>query len=60
MTDTGLVWYKSSYSGNTNDACIEVANVPTATFVRDSKLSESPTLTVSPRQWMAFVAFAQE
>lgn len=60
MTDTGLNWYKSSYSaGNTND-CVEVADLPTATKVRDSKLSESsPVLSFGDSQWAAFVGFAK-
>ncbi|MFD8886398.1 DUF397 domain-containing protein [Streptomyces erythrochromogenes] len=60
MTDTGLNWYKSSYSGNTNDACIEVAEVPAAAKVRDSKLSQSPILTFGHSQWSTFIGFAKE
>ncbi|MFJ3634606.1 DUF397 domain-containing protein [Streptomyces sp. NPDC090112] len=60
MTDTGLNWYKSSYSGNTNDACIEVADLPAVTKVRDSKLAESPVLSFGDTQWTAFLGFAKD
>ncbi|MFB7782093.1 DUF397 domain-containing protein [Streptomyces vinaceus] len=62
MTDTGLNWYKSSYSGNTNDACIEVADLPdtAVTKVRDSKLSAGPILTFGHSQWSTFLTFAKD
>ncbi len=31
MTETSPNWHKSTYSGNTNDACVEVAdNLPSS------------------------------
>ncbi|GAB2794471.1 DUF397 domain-containing protein [Streptomyces daliensis] len=48
---------KSSYSGETNDACIEVAdNVPDAAVrVRDSKDTTRPALTIGRDTWHHFV-----
>ncbi|MFI5619472.1 DUF397 domain-containing protein [Streptomyces sp. NPDC051567] len=59
MTDA-LAWHKSTYSGNTNDACIEVANdTRTGIRVRDSKLTDSPVLALSPTAWTDFVGMAR-
>ncbi|GAB2794479.1 DUF397 domain-containing protein [Streptomyces daliensis] len=51
------VFRKSSYSGQTNDACIEVAdNIPDAPIhVRDSKDTTRPALTISRDTWHHFV-----
>ncbi|OKJ99571.1 toxin [Streptomyces sp. CB03234] len=62
----GLVWFKSSYSGNTGGDCVEVAYdrrveiaaCPHAVHVRDSKLTDGPTFAVGPDAWAAFVAGA--
>jgi len=51
-TDT---WTKSSYSNN-NGACVEVKS-PTvsALAVRDSKVTEGPTLSFPADAWNSFV-----
>lgn len=51
------IWFKSSYSGNTGNNCVEVANL-TATGdvgIRDSKNPAGPTLLVPATAWAAFV-----
>ncbi|MEN3582595.1 DUF397 domain-containing protein [Streptomyces sp. ZYX-F-203] len=58
MSTTGLVWFKSSYSGGGGDNCVEVALAPQAVHVRDSKDTGIPPLTVSPTAWSAFTAHA--
>lgn len=51
-----LNWHKSSYSGGEGGACIEVADLPGAVFVRDTKDHGKGTLTAGPDAWGAFVA----
>ncbi|MCX5381872.1 DUF397 domain-containing protein [Streptomyces sp. NBC_00083] len=52
-TDT---WTKSSYSTG-NGACVEVKSpVMEAIAVRDSKVSEGPSICFAPGAWNAFVA----
>ena len=47
-----LCWRKSSYSsGDGQGDCVEVAFVPGAVAVRDSKAPASGTLTVSAETW---------
>lgn len=48
-------WRKSSYSGDTGGECVEVADLPTAVAIRDSKNPAGPLLTVSPAAFGAFV-----
>ncbi len=48
-------WHKSSYS-STEGNCVEVAELPGACAVRDSKHPSAPVLTVTSRQWAAFTA----
>ncbi|MFE0775717.1 DUF397 domain-containing protein [Streptomyces sp. NPDC058861] len=50
---------KSSYSGSSNDACVEVAdNLPQAVMVRDSKHMEEvgPELRASRPAWSTFIS----
>ncbi|WP_338931438.1 DUF397 domain-containing protein [Streptomyces netropsis] len=54
-----LKWFKSRYSGEDGDSCVEVATLPTAIHVRDSKVADGPRLTLSPEAWSAFTAFAR-
>ncbi|MFJ5301080.1 DUF397 domain-containing protein [Streptomyces sp. NPDC088350] len=49
-------WVKSSYSQG-NGACVEIKSpVLSAMAVRDSKVSEGPTLAFPADVWKAFVA----
>ncbi|MCX4589836.1 DUF397 domain-containing protein [Streptomyces mirabilis] len=48
-------WRKSSYSGDTGGDCVEVADLPQAVAVRDSKQPEGPAFTVSPGAFEVFV-----
>lgn len=51
-------WRKSSYSGGDSGGgeCVEVADVPEGTAVRDSKNPSGPALIFPARSWTAFVA----
>ncbi|MFB6848161.1 DUF397 domain-containing protein [Streptomyces sp. NPDC056373] len=56
---SGLVWFKSSYSGgNDGNSCVELAVSPGTVHVRDSKNVEGPRLAVTPGAWADFVAHA--
>jgi hypothetical protein len=49
------VWHKSSYCGNST--CVEVARIDTDTYlIRDSKEPESPALSFTRDEWVAFLA----
>ncbi|OZV81676.1 DUF397 domain-containing protein [Micromonospora echinospora] len=49
-------WRKSSYSGDNNGACVEVAtNLFGLVGVRDSKDPAGPALAFSPAVWSTFV-----
>ncbi|MFF5218004.1 DUF397 domain-containing protein [Micromonospora sp. NPDC000442] len=60
MTDlTGVIWRKSTRSGDNGGNCVEVAtNLPGLVAVRDSKDPTGPTLAYSPAAWAAFVRTA--
>ena len=55
---SGMVWFKSSYSGDEGGECVEVAASPAAIHVRDSKDQQGPQLSFSPAEWAAFVSYA--
>ncbi|SBT53079.1 DUF397 domain-containing protein [Micromonospora auratinigra] len=46
-------WRKSSHSGD-EGACVEMALLPAAVAVRDSKDPAGPVLVFSPTAWAAF------
>jgi Domain of unknown function (DUF397) len=50
----GIVWRTSSYSFE-NGGCVEVAPVPGAVLVRDSKDRTGPALAVPATAWRAFL-----
>ncbi|MET8012213.1 DUF397 domain-containing protein [Streptomyces sp. NPDC005271] len=56
MSNAGLEWFKSSYSGSSGDNCVEVAIRTDAVHVRDSKDTDTGQLTVSREAWSAFIA----
>jgi hypothetical protein len=53
----GARWFKSSASGD--GGCVEVAIVPTAVGIRDSKTEDSPVIVVSREAWSQFIAGVQ-
>lgn len=52
----GMNWRKSSYSGNSGGNCTEIAIVPGAVLVRDSKDPRGPVLAFKRGAWKAFAA----
>lgn len=48
-------WRKSSYSGHDGGDCVEVAALPGAVAVRDSKNPAGPVLTLTSGQWRALL-----
>ncbi|UKY49772.1 DUF397 domain-containing protein [Streptomyces inhibens] len=57
-TATELAWFKSSYSGDSGDSCVEIAPTPTTIHIRDSKDKDGPRLAVPVEAWAAFVSHA--
>ncbi|MCJ0868495.1 DUF397 domain-containing protein [Streptomyces sp. AP-93] len=53
-----LKWFKSSYSDDEGDNCVEVAACPVAVHVRDSKIVAGPELAFAGSSWGAFLAYA--
>jgi Domain of unknown function (DUF397) len=51
-------WFRSSFSG-THGHCVEIAILPDAVVVRDSKNPNGTTLIFTPDEWEAFVAGAK-
>lgn len=47
-------WRKASYSGANGGGCVEVARVPVAVVVRDSKNPDGPRLAFTSTEWKAF------
>lgn len=50
---TPALWRKSTFSNNTG-ACVEVADLPGGTAVRDSKDPAGTVLSFRPAAWSAF------
>lgn len=54
-------WFKSSYSGDDNTNCVEVADLaPDSVGVRDSKDTSRTPVTLPKEVWDAFIAHLQE
>jgi Domain of unknown function (DUF397) len=49
-------WRVSSYSGSGGGQCAQVACVPGAVLVRDSKDPDGPRLAFGPQAWQEFAA----
>ncbi|MDJ0385680.1 DUF397 domain-containing protein [Streptomyces sp. G-G2] len=51
--EVAITWQKSSYSGSEGGQCVEVAPCTCAdtVHVRDSKVTDGPTLALSPAAW---------
>ncbi len=47
-------WQKSTYSGGQGN-CVEVATLPDATAIRDSKDPRGPVLRFTSAEWRAFL-----
>jgi hypothetical protein len=53
--DTPRGWYKSSYSGSTNN-CVEIADLPAGgRAVRDSKSPDGGFFRFTAGEWVAFI-----
>jgi len=57
--DEALNWFKSARSGNGGN-CVEVAMLPDAVLVRDSKDPQGPRLEFTVAEWQAFVQGARD
>ncbi|MFD3874873.1 DUF397 domain-containing protein [Streptomyces sp. NPDC058623] len=51
--EVAVTWQKSSHSNGESDACVEVAICACAdtVHVRDSKVTDGPTLALTPAAW---------
>jgi hypothetical protein len=54
--DDELRWFTSSFSGGNGDACVEVAFLPDAVAVRDTKDRALPSHRYSASGWTEFLA----
>ncbi|MDH6545310.1 DUF397 domain-containing protein [Streptomyces sp. SPB4] len=58
--EVAIEWRKSSYSGSEGGACVEVATCTCThtVHVRDSKVTDGPTLALAPAAWGALTRWA--
>lgn len=54
-----LRWRKSTRSGGSGGACVEVATDDARWYVRDSKAPNNGRLAVAPESWHAFVSLVK-
>ncbi|WP_404957821.1 DUF397 domain-containing protein [Streptomyces sp. 147326] len=54
---TSRQWFKSSYSSDEGDACVEVAASASQVHVRDSKVQDGPVLDLAPASWAALTGW---
>ncbi|MDL2079665.1 DUF397 domain-containing protein [Streptomyces sp. GXMU-J15] len=52
----GRGWFTSSYSNGAGGECVECATSNGHTFVRDSKHSDGPVISVTPDAWRHFTS----
>ncbi|MEH6374350.1 DUF397 domain-containing protein [Streptomyces sp. KLMMK] len=52
-----LAWFKSSYSDDEGDNCVEVADGPRGIHIRDSKQRSGPQLAVGATAWADFLTY---
>ncbi len=56
MGDDDLRWFTSSFSGGNGNGCVEVAFLPDAIAVRDTKDRALPPHRYAAAGWSAFLA----
>ncbi|RCG30173.1 DUF397 domain-containing protein [Sphaerisporangium album] len=55
MDGSDLCWRKTSYSSGNGGNCVEIASLPHAVAVRDSKDPGGPVVRFAADEWGAFV-----
>ncbi|MFD3335165.1 DUF397 domain-containing protein [Streptomyces sp. NPDC058700] len=50
-----LAWKKSSYSNGSGGECLECAQTETKIFIRDSKFTQGPAISIQCAPWQTFV-----
>lgn len=53
--DTTVIFHKSSYSGGRTDNCVEVADFPQGSAVRDTQYREDGCLAFPTEEWTALL-----
>ncbi|MEV0664651.1 DUF397 domain-containing protein [Actinomadura luteofluorescens] len=56
MDLTEIVWRKSSFTTANGGECVELADVPEAVAVRDSKDPDGPMLLIARREFAALLS----
>ncbi|WP_328414476.1 DUF397 domain-containing protein [Streptomyces violaceus] len=51
----GILWRKSSYSGDQGGDCVEVGEASATVAIRDSKTPAGPILTLDPATFTTFI-----
>jgi hypothetical protein len=50
-----MAWKKSSFSGNTDNSCVEARLVEGGVETRNSKNPDGPSVTYTTAEWAAFL-----